>query len=76
MSDIVLQGNYVNAYSQEVIVDDVVDGVVVVKWVYQDSVDIIDIDDFMENFQYIRAKTKTQRPQTKKQLDKLISTNT
>ncbi len=72
VEEIVIQGNYVNVYGQEIIVDDVIDGVVVVNWIDNESADTIDEDDFRENFKRISTKTGRDEP-TKREFHKLTN---
>lgn len=43
----------VNAYSQEVEIIDITGDEVVFRWIYQDSVDVLNVDDFDKFFRKI-----------------------
>lgn len=70
---IIVNGNYINGSDQEVIVNDVIDGDVVIIWVDQDAPDVIDEDEFKEHFSLVSPKTEGIKEPTKRQFQKLLN---
>ena len=56
----------VNAYNQKVRIDDICNDEVVFVWLYQDSVEVVSIDEFDEHFIPIREKEEQKPPSRRK----------